>query len=162
MEDKQITLVNTIEAYVGIEVPELRLKRLWERKGAKKSIPMSVLREAVYYPSVEYLLKEGILYIEDLDAKIELGLESEEARQPGAKLNIQVLKDTEINRLLTVVPFYEFKQKVQELPKEQVRSIVDYAVMHEITDFEKCNFLKELTEFDIIRTVQLNHDAKEE
>lgn len=162
MENKQVTLVSTVDAYVGIDVPDLHLKRLWERKGAKKTIPLDVLREAFYDPSVEYLLRQGILYIDDLDVKIDLGLEDESAREPGAKLNVIVLKDDEINRLLTVVPIYEFKNKIKELPKEQVQNIVDYAVMHEITNFEKCEFLKELTGFDVLRTVQLNHEAKEE
>ena len=162
MENKQVELVSTIDAYVGIDVPDLHLKRLWERKGAKKSIPLDVLREAIYDPSVEYLLREGILYINDLDVKIELGLEEESAREPGAQLNVQLLKDEEMNRLLTVVPMYEFKEKIKALKKEQIQSLVDYAIEHEITNFEKCEFLKELTGQDIIRTVQLNHDEKEE
>ena len=162
MENKQVELVSTIDAYVGIDVPDLHLKRLWERKGAKKSIPLDVLREAIYDPSVEYLLREGILYINDLDVKIELGLEDESAREPGAQLNVQLLKDEEMNRLLTVVHMYDFKDKVKALKKEQVQSLIDYAVEHEITNFEKCEFLKELTGHDIIRTVQLNHDEKED
>ena len=162
MENKQVELVSTIDAYVGIDVPDLHLKRLWERKGAKKSIPLDVLREAIYDPSVDYLLRQGILYIDDLDVKIELGLEEESAREPGAQLNIQLLKDEEMNRLLNIVPMYDFKAKVKELKKEQLQTLVDYAVTHEITNFEKCEYLKELTGQDIIRTVQLNHDEKEE
>jgi len=162
MENKQVELVSTIDAYVGIDVPDLHLKRLWERKGAKKSIPLDVLREAIYDPSVDYLLRQGILYINDLDVKIELGLEEESAREPGAQLNIQLLKDEEMNRLLNIVPIYDFKAKVKELKKEQLQTLVDYAVTHEITNFEKCEYLKELTGQDIIRTVQLNHDEKEE
>ena len=161
MENKQVVLVSTIDAYVGINIPDLHLKRLWERKGAKKTIPLDVLREAIYDPSVEYLLREGILYIDDLDVKIELGLEDESAREPNAQLNIQLLKEEEMNRLLTVVPIYEFKIKAKELKKEQIHALVDYAILHEITNFEKCEFLKELTGQDIIRTVQLNHDEKE-
>lgn len=162
MENKQVELVSTIDAYVGIDVPDLHLKRLWERKGAKKSIPLDVLREAIYDPSVDYLLRQGILYINDLDVKIELGLEEESAKEPGAQLNIQLLKDEEMNRLLNIVPIYDFKAKVKELKKEQLQTLVDYAVTHEITNFEKCEYLKELTGQDIIRTVQLNHDEKEE
>ena len=162
MENKQVELVSTIDAYVGIDVPDLHLKRLWERKGAKKSIPLDVLREAIYDPSVDYLLRQGILYIDDLDVKIELGLEEESAKEPGAQLNIQLLKDEEMNRLLNIVPIYDFKAKVKELKKEQLQTLVDYAVTHEITNFEKCEYLKELTGQDIIRTVQLNHDEKEE
>lgn len=162
MEDKQVVLISTINAYVGIDVPDLHLKRLWERKGAKKTIPMSVLREAFYDPSVEYLLRQGILYIEDLDVKIELGLEEETAKEPSAELNIQILKDDEMKRLLTVVPIYDFEEKIKKLQKEQLHNLCDYAIIHEITDFEKCEILKDLTGTDIIRTVQLNHDDKDD
>jgi len=88
MENKQVELISMVDAYVGIDVPDLHLKRLWERKGAKKKIPFEVLKEAIYDPSVDYLLRQGILYIEDLDVKIELGLEDEEAKEPGAQLKI--------------------------------------------------------------------------
>lgn len=162
MTNKSVELISTVNAFVGIDVPDLHLKRLWERKGAKKSIPFDVLKEAIYDPSVNYLLQEGILYIEDLDTKIELGLEDESARESGAHLNIQLLKEEEINRLLTVVPIYDFKTKIKELKKEQIQSLIDYAIIHELTNFEKCEFLKELTGQDIIRTIQLNHDEKGE
>lgn len=162
MTNKSVELISTVNAFVGIDVPDLHLKRLWERKGAKKSIPFDVLKEAIYDQSVNYLLQEGILYIEDLDTKIELGLEDESARESGARLNIQLLKEEEINRLLTVVPIYDFKTKIKELKKEQIQSLIDYAIIHELTNFEKCEFLKELTGQDIIRTIQLNHDEKGE
>ena len=162
MENKQVTLTSTVEAVVGIDVPDLHLKRLWKRKGAKKKIPFDVLQEAFYDPSVEYLLREGILYIDDLDVKIALGLEDEDAKEPGAQLKIQLLKDEEINRILTVMPIYEFKEKIKSLTKEQVQAIITYAIEHEVTSYEKCEFLKEFAGIDIIKTVSLNHDDKEE
>ena len=162
MENKQVTLTSTVEAVVGIDVPDLHLKRLWERKGAKKKIPFDVLQEAFYDPSVEYLLREGILYIDDLDVKIALGLEDEDAKEPGAQLKIQLLKDEEINRILTVMPMYEFKEKMKALTKEQVQAVITYAIEHEVTSYEKCEFLKEFAGIDIIKTVSLNHDDKEE
>lgn len=162
MENKQVVLTNMIESYVGIDIPDLHLKRLWEKKGAKKKIPFDVLQEAIYDPSVEYLLRQGILYIDDLDVKIALGLEDEEVKESGAELKIQPLKDEEIKRLLTVVPFYDFKDKINTLTKEQVTEVINYAIKNEITDYEKSEFLKELTGTDIIRTVQLNRSEKEE
>ena len=162
MENKQVTLTNTVEAVVGIDVPDLHLKRLWERKGAKKKIPFDVLQEAFYDPSVEYLLREGILYIDDLDVKIALGLEDEDAKEPGAQLKIQLLKDEEINRILTVMPMYEFKDKIKTLTKEQVQSVITYAIEHEVSNYEKCEFLKEFAGVDIINTIRLNRQDKEE
>lgn len=158
MENKQITLVSMVDGRVGINVPDLRLKRLWEQKGSKKKVAFDVLQEAFYDPSVEYLIKQGMLYVDDKEARIALGLEeNEEGAQP-----IQMLKDEEINRLLTVVPTFEFRQRMKELTKEQIKSIVDYAVKHEITAYDKCEILKEYSEVDIIKTVQFNNEEKGE
>ena len=61
MENKKVMLINMVNRRVGIDVPDLRLSRVWERKGAKKPIDLDVLKEAFYDPGVEYLLREGIL-----------------------------------------------------------------------------------------------------
>ena len=98
MENKQVTLTNTIKSRVGINVPELLLKRTWEKKGVKRTIDMNTLREAFYYPSVEYLLREGILYIDDMDVKIELGLEEPDTAAPTA---IVILSENDMSRYNT-------------------------------------------------------------
>ena len=157
MENKQVMITNTIKSRVGINVPDLLLKRVWEKKGVKKPIDFETLQQAFYDPSVEYLLKEGILYIEDMDVKIALGLEEEGAKAP----NIIVLSDAELNRYLTVMPVFEFKGKIKNLGREQIQALVDYAIEHELTDYEKCEILKEITQTDIIRAVQLNRADKE-
>jgi hypothetical protein len=157
MENKQVTIVNTIKSRVGINVPDLHLKRVWEKKGVKKTIDFDTLQEAFYDPSVEYLLREGILYIDDMEVKIALGLEEEESETP----NIVVLSDADLKRFMTVMPIFEFKTKVKELGREQVQSLVDFAIENELTDYEKCEFLKVMTQTDIIRAVQLNRDNKE-
>ena len=160
--EKQVVLQSTIDAVVGIDLPELHLKRFWERKGAKKSIPFDVLQEAIYDSSVDYLLKQGILDIDDLDTKIALGLEPENAKEDPAAVQIKLLKDEEMNRLLTVVPIYEFKEKLKSYHKEQIKALADYAIKHELTNFDKCDVLKEYTDIDIIKTVELNRSDKEE
>ena len=155
MENKKVMLINMVNRRVGIDVPDLRLSRVWERKGAKKPIDLDVLKEAFYDPGVEYLLREGILYIEDMDVKIELGLE-EDASSP----TIIILNEDELKRYLTVMPVFEFRGKVNELGREQKLSLVDYAIENEHTNYEKCEILKELVEVDIIRAIQLKRDAE--
>lgn len=157
MENKQVMITNTSKSRVVINVPDLHLRRVWEKKGAKKPIEFSVLQQAFYTPSVEYLLRQGILYIEDMDVKVALGLEEENAET----LNIVVLNDNDMHRYLTAMPIFEFKQKVKELGREQLQALVDYAIEHELTSYDKCDFLKELTQTDVIRAVQLNRDDKE-
>lgn len=157
MEKKQVIITNTIKSRVGINVPDLLLKRVWEKKGAKKPIDFETLQQALYDSSVEYLFKEGILYIDDMDVKIALGLEEENAETPS----IIILSETELNRYLTLMPFFEFKEKVGNLGREQLQALVDYAIENELTPYDKCQFLKELTQTDIISAVQLNRADKE-
>ena len=158
MENKQVVLTNTVKSRVGINVPELLLKRTWEKKGVKISIDLDTLREAFYYPSVEYLLREGILYIDDMDVKIELGLEEPDTTVPTS---IVILSEAEMQRYMTAMPIYEFKEKIKTLGREQVQSLVDYAIENKLTSFEKCEVLKELTHTDILTAVQLNKANEE-
>ena len=158
MENKQVTLTNTIKSRVGINVPELRLTRTWEKKGVKRTIDMNTLREAFYYPSVEYLLKEGILYIDDMDVKIELGLEEPDAAAPTA---IVILSENDMSRYMNAMPLFEFKENVKKLGREQLQALVDYAIENKCTSFDKCEILKELTQTDILSAVQLNKANEE-
>ena len=82
MENKKVMIENCVNHEVGIVLPELGIRRTWERKGAKKSIDLSLLREAMYEPGVEYMFTSGMLYIDDLEVKKELGLEPEDATAP--------------------------------------------------------------------------------
>lgn len=157
MENKQVMITNTIKSRVGINVPELHLKRVWEKKGVKKPIDFETLQQAFYDSSVEYLLREGILYIDDMEVKIALGLEEEGAKAPS----IVVLSEADLNRYLTVMPLFEFKEKIKTLGREQIQALVDYAIEKELTPYDKCEILKEITQTDIIRAVQLNREDKE-
>lgn len=161
MENKQVFLTSTSKGYVIINIPDLHLKRIWEKRGAKKPIAFDILQQAIYDPSVDYLLSQGILIIDDMDVKIALGLESEEAKESG-QVNIVALTENDMERYLTVMPIYEFKEKIKELKKEQVFALVDYAIEHELTNMEKADLLKEYTEIDIIKAVQLNREDKGE
>lgn len=152
MENK-VKVVNLISSRVNINIPDIRLNRIWERKGAVKVIPFDQLEEAMYNPGVEALFREGILGIEDLEIKKALGLEPDDATEP---VNIIVLNDTQRKRYLTVMPTSEFKAKVKELPIEQVRELAKYAIDNEIAAFDKAEIIKKMIGTDIIGTIQLN------
>ncbi len=157
--DNKVWVINTTNGRVGIEVPELRFKRLWEKKGSKKPIDLEILKELIYDPGVEYMFKEGILFIEDMKVKQILGLEPEDAKEPE---NIIILSDTQKKRLLGPAPIQELKDVVKKLSKEQVKDLVDFAIINEVTNLDKCEFLKSITNIDIIKAIQLNRQDKEE
>ena len=158
MEDK-VKVVNLISSRVNIDLPDMRLSRIWERKGAVKVIPFDQLEEALYNSGVEALFTEGILGIEDLEIKKKLGLEPEDTNEP---VNIIILDDQQRKRYLTVMPLHEFKEKIKELPLEQIRELARFAIDNEIVDFDKSEIIKKITGTDIIGSIQMNKADKEE
>ena len=148
-----------VASRVGINLPDLKLKRTWEKRGVVRPIPFEELEQALFEPGVEYMFKQGILAIDSMEDKIALGLEEEGTTTPT---NIIVLTEAEMDRYWKVLPFIEFKQKLTGLPKEQIQNLVDHAIDKEYTDINKCEYIKEKMEIDIIRAIQLNRQAKEE
>lgn len=158
METK-VKVENLISSRVNIVIPELNLRRVWEKKGAVKTIPLEQLEEAMYNPGVEALFRDGTLGIEDMEVKKYLGLEPEDAEEP---VNIIILNDQQRKRYLTVMPVAEFKEKIRELPIEQVRELAQYAIQNEIANFDKAEIIKKMIGTDIIGTIQLNKADQEE
>ena len=159
MNDKEkVTIVSTVNGTVGIYLPDLRFRKEWTRKGMKIQVDKELLEDILYDPGSEYMFKTGMLYIEDMDVKKELGLEPEDATQP---VNIIVLNDKDKERYLKNLPLHEFKEKVKELSVEQRRDLVDYAVEHEVISFDKNEVLEELVGLNPMKMIQLNRQNKE-
>lgn len=155
---EKVKVVNLISSRVNINLPDMRFSRIWEKKGAVKSIPFDQLEEALYNPGVEALFVEGILGINDLETKKKLGLEPDEVEEP---VNIIILDDSQRKRYLTVMPLPEFKEKIKQLPIEQIRELVQYAIDNEIVNFDKSEILKKITGTDIIGSIQMNKADEE-
>lgn len=156
--DTKVKVKSLISSHVLLSVPELRLRREWEKKGAVKTIPFDQLEEAMYSPGVEALFTEGALGIDDMEVKIALGLEPPEAKEP---VNIIILTDAQRERYLKNMPMVEFRQKVKELPQEQLVELAEYAIAHQIVDFDKSELLLKLTDIDIMSAIKLNRDNEE-
>ena len=157
--EKKVKIKNLTGGQVVVINDDLKVRRTWERRGAVKTIDFDILEELIYDPGVEYMFKQGILGIEDLEVKKALGLEPEDATEP---VNIITFDDKKMDRLMTVMPLHEFKAEVEKAPIEQVRLLVEYSIKKEYTDFEKCEILKSLTQVDVINAIKLNRAAKEE
>lgn len=158
MENK-VKIINLISSRVNINLPDIHLKRVWEKKGAIKTIPFEQLEEAIYHPGVEALFTKGVLGIEDLEVKKKLGLEPDDAEEP---VNIIILTDQQRKRYLKALPLNEFKAELQKLPIEQIGELAQYAIDNEISDFDKSEVLKKITGIDVIGSIQMNRADKEE
>ncbi len=159
MENKKVKVVNMTNGSIGVKVPALNFVREWLAQGSYFNIEENILEELMYDPGFKYMIDQGMLYIEDMVAKQDLGIEPVEATEP---VNVIVLTDKERRRYLVNLSQKEFEEKVKKLSLEQVRLLADYAIENRITDYDKAKFIKSICQKDIIQAIKLNDEAKEE
>lgn len=159
MENK-VTVINAINARVVINNPDLKFKRVLAQKGAKAAIDKEIFTELLYSNSFRRMIENGIIYIEDMEVKKEVGLEPEDATEP---VNIIVLTEKQQERLLRIAPFSEFKDTCEKLPIEQLKELVSFAIANEINmDMNKLDYFQAKTGRDILKAIQLNRSFRAE
>lgn len=156
MNDKVI-VTSMVGGNIGITLPHIRFNKTWPRKGTKLAIEKDILREAIYEPGVEYLFKQGILYIDDLSFKIELGLEPE-----GAETPTHVAVDEKyMTRVLKVMPVGEMKKAISEMNEIQRQEFVDFASSQNDISLERIKVVDQVTGANILKIIELKR-LKEE
>ena len=131
--------------------------RVWNKKGQKLPVSKDVLREAIYEPGVEYMFKKGILYIDDMDFKIELGLESEGTTTPTEILPVD---DKYLNRVLKLMPIAEMKTAIDKMSIVQKQELVDYASKQNDIQLDRLAIVSDKCKVDILKTIELNRQKE--
>ena len=131
--------------------------RVWNKKGQKLPVSKDVLREAIYEPGVEYMFKNGILYIDDMELKIELGLEA-----PGTQTPTDVLPvdDKYLNRILKLMPISEMKSTIDKMSIVQKQELVDYASKQNDIQLDRLAIVSEKCGVDVLKTIELNRQKE--
>ena len=143
---------------ISIKKPQYNFNKRWTQKNQIIPVPFEALEQMLWDEGIRRFFDRGMLYISEMKDKIDLGLEPEGATEPQ---NIIVLTDKQINDFLTSKPFVVFKKELEDLSDTQIREIVNYAIIHELADIEKVNYLKKLTGVDILKAIARNLDVKE-
>ena len=133
-------------------------RRVWSKKGQKLPISKDTLREAIYNPGVEYMFKNGILYIDDMDFKIELGLEPEGAKAPT---QIIPMDDKYLNRVLKLMPISEMKKVIDSMTSVQKQELVDYATRQSDVALDRIRVVSEKCGVDVLKSIELNRQKEE-
>lgn len=155
---EKIRVISKHQGPVSVNIPDLRFKREWPNKGSSIPIERETLEEMMYDSGFKYMIDIGMLYIEDLEVKKELGLEPEDATEP---VNIIVLSDNDMKRMMTAMPQFEFDAKLKTLNYEQMLALADFAIKNELGDFGKCDAIKKACGKDILTAIKLNREDKE-
>ena len=156
--NEKVVVTSMVGGNVGLTLPHLRVNKTWPKKGTKLPIEKDILREAIYEPGVEYMFKNGILYIEDMDFKIELGLEEEGAKTPTAIIPVD---EKYLERVLKRMPLAEMKKVVKEMNDNQRRELVDYAAEQNDIQLDRISALKDIIGIDLFKVIELKRQKEE-
>lgn len=156
---RMVIVKSAVNATVSIVNPQYGLNIRWRAMGQPMRVPFEALEQALWEQGVRRMFDSGILYIDNMQDKIDLGLEPADATEP---VNIIIFTENEMNELLTKAPFDSFKKRVLEAPRMQVDNLIEYAIHNEIVDMAKIDFLKKLTGGkDILAGIKRKRDMRE-
>lgn len=155
--ERMVMLKNTVNAKVCVTDGSVGITRYWNKKGHTQGLPFGMVEQLLWNEGFRRMLEDGTLYIENLQDKIDLGLEPTDAKEP---VNIIVLNDKQMEEYLTTIPFTVFQKEIEKLTRTQVDNLVQYAIEHRLIDSQKCRFLKELTGKDILKTISFKEDME--
>lgn len=156
MELTKGTVTNTTNHSILIELPESKFRRTWQ-KDASMKVDLEILREAIYDAGFKAFIDEGVLFIEEKEIRVELGLEEEDAEKPF----ITILKPAQMTRLIKAASIEEFKTTLTEITKEQALSLVDMAISEKSISMDKLMALKEKTGIDVVKAIELERQNEE-
>ena len=157
MELTKGTVTNTTNHSILIELPESKFRRTWQKDSSIK-VDIEVLREAIYDVGFKAFIDEGVLFIEEKEIRVELGLEEEDAKKPF----ITILKPAQMTRLIKAASIEEFKTILGEITKEQALSLVDMAIKEKSISMDKLVALKEKTGIDVVKAIELERQNEED
>lgn len=155
---EKVKIKSMVGHKVSVVIPELRFSRSWNAVGAIVSVDKELLEELMNNTGFYNMLTMGILYIEDMDVKKDLGLEPEDAVEPT---NIIVLSDKDKRTYLTTLSLVGFRDKIKKLSNVQLQELCDYAIDNRLVDMDKCELLKEACGRDIIKAITLKKQDEE-
>lgn len=148
-ENRRVQVKSMVNYKVGLFVPDLHFSRQWESESEVKSIDFNVLYEGLFINGVKTLFDEGVLYIENEQDRIDLGLQ-----EPGDTKTMQLMNNGQILKLLKLDSAAKLKEVLKNSPREQITKIAEVAINERITDYEKCTLIKKACGIDVIACVQ--------
>lgn len=157
MDNNMIMVKSASNCTIVVNVPDIPLRREWQKKGAQFPIDRKALIQAYYDPSVEYLFREGLLTTNDTEFLKEVGLIEEDGTA-----NVTPLTDAMLLRLIKTMPTVEVKKELPKLTRSQLDELADYAIEH-YTDLQmdRIDLLSKATGKNIMKAIEHLRKAQE-
>lgn len=155
---EKVKVVSAVNGRCVINNRDMGIKRQWPGRGSVITFTKEQIEQLMYDNAFSNMIREGYLYIEDMDVKKEIGLEAEDATTPS----IILMDDKTLDRFWRLMPLSQFKIETKSLTKAQLSMLADYAIEHG-TDgsIDKANYLSEISGYQVLKGIELNRQSKE-
>lgn len=157
---RMVKIKNTSSATVNVFSPAYGINRDFPGKGSVQAIPFETVEQLLWDQGFKNLISSGTLYIDNMQDKIDLGLEAPDTKVPT---NIKVFTPEQMITILKVRSFEDFKKEIDSAPLEQINEVVRFAVENNLIDEAKVDYLKKRTGKDVIAMIarkRLEADAE--
>ena len=157
MSDK-IKVISAIDHRCGIDNADLHISRRWPGRGSVVTFTKEQIEELMFDPSFRNMVDDGMLYIDDMEVKKEVGVEPEDATTP----TIILMDEKQLERFWKNMPMTQFKLETEKLTKSQLTSLARYAMSHgDDGSIEKANYLTKISGFQILKGIENNKTETE-
>jgi len=157
MSDK-IKVISAYDGRCGIDNVGLHISRRWQGRGDSVVFTKEQIEELQFDTAFMNMVREGILYIEDMEVKKEIGIEPEEAEEP----TLILLDEKALRRFWRDMPLAQFKLETKNLTIQQIKSLADYAIRHGGEgSIEKANYLTTISGQNILKGIELEKLSQE-
>lgn len=158
MSEEKIKVISAVRGRCGIDNADLHISRRWTGRGSVVTFTKEQLEELMFDPAFSNMVREGYLYIEDMDVKKDIGIEPEDAETP----TIIYMSDSELNRFWKIMPLAQLKIEAKKLTKQQLTELAEYAIRHGSDgSIEKANYLTEISGYNILKGIELERQSQE-
>ena len=157
MSDK-VKVICAANGRCVINSRELNIRRIWRGRGDAVVFSKEELERLMYDTAFSNMVREGYLYIEDMEVKKEIGVEPEDAETP----TIILLDDKTLDRFWRLMPLSQFKVETKTLTKAQLTMLAKYAMTHgDDGSIDKASYLSTISGFKILKGIELERQSKE-
>ena len=157
MLDK-IKVISAVNGRCVINNRDLQLKRVWQGRGDVVTFTSEQIEQLMFDPAFSNMVNSGMLYIEDMEIKKAIGLESEDAEAPTRIL----MDEKTLQRFWKNMPLSQFKIETGKLIKVQLNILAEYAIHHgNDGTIDKASYLSEISNYNILKGIELEKQSQE-
>ena len=139
------------DATIVVNSPATMLVKTWNKRGAFHLVSRDTLLQSFYNSSLEYLIKKGMLIVEDKDFLIEVGLIEADAENTYVELTEAMMK-----KYLGIIPVFELEANLKKLSSHQISDLVNYAIAHSTEmKMDRIELLSKYSNKNILKAIEL-------